>query len=716
MAEVSPTPAPREVRRRPTEPVVKPRGVDRSRFRPDIEGLRAIAVVSVMLWHAGLPYLPGGFVGVDVFFVISGYLMTALLVRELQHRGHISFVGFYARRAKRLLPAASATLVIIAIATLLLLPRIRAAETGRDIVASALYVINWRLAEGSVDYLAAANAPSPVLHFWSLAVEEQFYLLWPLVLAVIGLLARRRSSKVGPVTWGLALIAVPSFLWSVYYTSSEPEKAYFVTTTRLWELAVGGVVAALAPWIARSLNPRLGAVVGWVGLVLVAATMLLLHETYPFPGWVAAIPVLGTAAVIAVGPVAGPSGPVATLRPRAMQLIGKLSYSLYLWHWPVLVFATALLLDRPGRLAPAVGLAVVALSVVPAWLSFKLVEEPVRQYRSSTSDVRLWSLRVGALCTALSLTAGLVVLGVAASWASDAPKAPQDALGAVALGADPRGSQAGRAVDDPGPFSPTAAKVRDDIPSSYPDGCHVQDNPSPKAVGCTYGDPAGDYTVALVGDSHAAQWVPTLQAIAEQRGWRLLVYTKSSCPLVDATVAVGKDDRPYTGCSGWNADMQRIMAAERPDLVLTSATAYRVTESGTVLDQARSDAAMVEGFRSAWSRLVAQGAVVVPIADTPRPGFDMADCVSANEGSLRSCAVPRTTAMSLAGQAVADAAAGQNGVHLMDLADYICPDSMCAPVIGHVLVYRDEHHITATYATSLAPAMTARLEKVADVP
>ncbi len=278
----------------------------------------------------------------------------------------------------------------------------------------------------------------------------------------------------------------------------------------------------------------------------------------------------------------------------------------------------------------------------------------------------------------------------------------------------PAESAAGRAVDDPGPFAPSAAIARKDIPSSYREGCHVQDNPSPKAVGCVYGDPAGEYTVALVGDSHAAQWVPTLQAIAEQRGWRLLVYTKSSCPLVDATVAVGKDDRPYTGCTGWNADVQRIMAAERPDLVLTSSTAYRVTEGGTVLDPARSDATMLEGFRSAWSRLVAEGAVVVAIADTPRPGFDMADCVSANEGSLRSCAVPRTTAMSLAGQAVTEAAAGQNAVHLVDLGDFICPDTTCAPVIGRVLVYRDEHHITATYARTLAHAMEVRLEGLVD--
>ncbi|MGG5257960.1 acyltransferase family protein [Phycicoccus avicenniae] len=705
------------VRTAPAEPGTTAPAVDRSRFRPDIEGLRAIAVVSVMLWHAGLPFLPGGFVGVDVFFVISGYLMTGLLARELQQRRRISFLGFYARRAKRLLPAASVTLVVVALATLVLLPRIRAAEVGRDIVASALYVINWRLAEGSVDYLAADNAPSPVLHFWSLAVEEQFYILWPLVLALIGLLARRRASTTGPVAWGLALIAVPSFLWSVHYTSAEPEKAYFVTTTRLWELAVGGLVAVLGPALARLIAPRVAAAVGWAGLAVVAATMVLLQETYPFPGWVAALPVLGTAAVIAVGPVAGPRGPVAVLRPRPMQQIGKLSYSLYLWHWPVLVVATALLLDRPGHLDPTVGVAVVALSVIPAWLSFRFVEEPVRQRRSSTGDLRRWSLSMGAACTALSLTAGLALVGVAALWERDAARPPANATGAAVLGTgDPRGSAAGRAVDDPGRFTPPAATVRDDIPSSYPDGCHVQDNPSPKAVGCTYGDPKGDYTVALLGDSHAAQWVPTFRALADQRGWRLLVYTKSSCPLVDASIAYGKDDRPYAGCAGWNADVQRIMARERPDLVLTSSTSYLVNEGGGVLDQAASDAAVEKGFRESWARLVALGASVVPIADTPRPGFDMGECVSANEGSLTTCATERSTALSLAAPTVTAAAKGQQGVHLLDLNDFVCPDTRCAPVIGHVLVFRDESHLTATYARSLAAAALARLQEVVDVP
>lgn len=262
----------------------------------------------------------------------------------------------------------------------------------------------------------------------------------------------------------------------------------------------------------------------------------------------------------------------------------------------------------------------------------------------------------------------------------------------------------------PGSFTPTADTVRDDVPSSYADGCHQQDNPSPEAVGCTYGDPHGEFTVALLGDSHAAQWVPTFQALAERRGWRLLVHTKSSCPLADVTVAQGKDERAYRACDGWNENVLREMARERPDLVVTSSTAYRVNEGSGPLGQAESDALMVDGLRRSWQRLVALGAVVVPIADTPRPGFDMGECVSANEGRLLTCAPPRDEALAASGHAVAEAAGGQQGVHLVDLNDAVCPDSPCAPAIGHVLVYRDEHHITATYARTLAGAMEARLD------
>ena len=679
--------------------------LDRSRFRPDIEGLRAIAVVSVLLWHAGIPWIAGGFVGVDVFFVISGYLMTNLLARELQQRGHISFRGFYARRAKRLLPAAAFTLVSVAVLSLLLLPKFRWGDVSKDVLASGLYVINWRLADGSVDYLAADVAPSPVQHFWSLAVEEQFYILWPLLLGLIGLLARRRTSKRGPMIIGLSLIAIPSFAWSVYYTAAAPEKAYFVTTTRLWELAVGGLVALLAPTFLRVLREGVAAAIGWAGLVAVGATLLFLQTDQPFPGSIAAVPILGTAAIIAVGPSAGARGPVALLRVPVMQFLGKLSYSLYLWHWPVLVFAAALLLDRPGHLDPFRGFLAVCLSVVPAWISFQLVEEPVRRRTGPRLEMRRWALRLGAVCTVLSVTAGAGLYAASALTSREVEMKPGQSYGAAVLPDEPRESARGVPVNDPGTFTPPITKVRDDIPDVYKDGCHVLDNPSPVAKGCTYGDPNGSFTVAVVGDSHAAQWVPTFQALGKSQKWKVLAFSKSGCPLADETVTLGKDQRPYTACDGWNKDVTAKLIKAKPDVVVTSATYYPVNNGDGVRGKKESNALMVAGMRRSWSKLTSQGIRVVALADTPRPGFDMADCVSANETSMLKCAVDRDKAFALAGSTVTTAARGQKGVKLVDLGRFICPGTRCAPVIGQVLVYRDADHLTATYARTLADRM-----------
>lgn len=684
--------------------------VDRSRFRPDIEGLRAIAVGSVLLWHADFPWLPGGFVGVDVFFVISGYLMTNLLARELQERGHISFRGFYARRAKRLLPASAFTLVTVAVLSLALLPKIRWGDAGKDVVASGLYVVNWRLANGSVDYLAAHAAPSPVQHFWSLAVEEQFYLVWPLLLALAGVLARPAANKRPAMIAALLLIAVPSFAWSVHYTTAAPEKAYFVTTTRLWELAVGGLVALLAPTLLRVLHPVVAAVLGWLGLAAVAGTVLVLETSVPFPGSVAAIPILGTAAVIAVGPSAGARGPVAVLRMPLMQWVGKLSYSLYLWHWPVLVFAAAVLLDRPGNLGAKAGLVAVCLSVIPAWISFRLVEEPVRQRRGDRLALRAWALKLGAICTVLSVTAGAGVWAVSEVINRPFKLEPGQKYGAQVLPPEqPKGAAAGKPVDDPGRFTPSITRVRDDNPSVYADGCHVKDNPSPVAVGCTYGDRNASFTVAVVGDSHAAQWVPTFQQMAKERHWKLLAYTKSGCPLADETVTLGKDRRPYKGCDGWNRDVTRKLLAAKPDIVVTSSVRYRVSDDGRVLDTKTSDARMVAALRRSWSTLTDAGIKVLAVADTPRPGFDVPDCVSANEDRQLKCTFPRSKARSTAGRTVTTAAEGQRDVKLVDLFDFICPDTRCAPVIGHVFVYRDTDHLTATYARSLAPTMVTAM-------
>lgn len=314
-----------------------------SRFRADVAGLRAVAVGLVLLYHAGWSFLPGGFVGVDVFFVISGFLITGQIVNEIERTGRLSLIGFYARRAKRILPAATVVLAATAAAVWLFVPRSDWQVIGGDIAAAAVYVVNWRFADRAVDYLAADNAvTSPVQHFWSLAVEEQFYLLWPLLIVLAILAARTlRRSNVRPVLWvGLAVLAVPSFVWSILETANSPARAFFVSTTRLWELAVGAGIALIAVRAARM--PRAAALVlGWLGLAAIVAAALLVTAKTAWPGYAAALPTLGAAAVIAAGAAAGSRGPVLLLGTSPFRWVGDLSYSLYLWHWPMLVVAEA---------------------------------------------------------------------------------------------------------------------------------------------------------------------------------------------------------------------------------------------------------------------------------------------------------------------------------------------------------------------------------------
>jgi peptidoglycan/LPS O-acetylase OafA/YrhL len=732
--------------------------------------MRAIAVVAVMLWHAGIPGVSGGFVGVDVFFVISGFLMTTLLIGDAERGGRVHVLGFYARRIRRLLPAAATALAGTAVITVLVLPPIRWQDIQGDITSAALYVVNWRFANRAADYLQQGSASSPVLHFWSLSVEEQFYLVLPILLALICLVvtgqARRRFAV------GLVVVAggVASFLFCVGYTASEPARAYFVTTTRAWELALGGVVAVAAPLL-RRLPTAAAAVLGWLGLAAVLESIVTFDAAMTFPGAAAALPTVGTAAVIAGG-MGGPgSGPSLALRIRPFQAIGALSYSLYLWHWPFLVGARVLFGDRDGAISTGVALLVLVASAVPAWASFRFIEE--RWRRPRTSRPRRAAAALLVACTAVSLVSALGIgamltqaedasqgapptapvlvpsadtpntsattsatrpetpttqagagagsrspapatSSVSASSAASASASPSStggapvALGAQILAADPDGDPHGAPVDQVPFMTPTALHARDDLPVVYADGCHLDFDPViPKA--CTFGDPHSATTVVVVGDSHAAQWVPALQVIAAQRHWKLLSYTKSSCPLTP-TLLAGATGKPYVACQTWVANMMSIFATIRPAIVITSSySGYQALGSDEKpLPATASNAAIASGFRSLWTTLTRDGTAVEVIADNWAPGFDVPDCVSQHPTALTTCAFDRATAKRTDPQLLA-LSTPLPGVATVNLDTAVCPTSRCAPVIGGVLVYRDNSHLTKTYVLTLTPRLAAAL-------
>ncbi|MCG5454248.1 acyltransferase [Micromonospora sp. PSH03] len=702
-----------------TRTAVRPEASPRAGFRGDVEGLRALAVILVLAGHAGQQLVPGGFVGVDVFFVISGYLITGLLVAEVNRTGRLSLIGFYARRAKRLLPAAVVVLIGSLLLTFAFLPRTRWSATGWDVVFSGLYAMNWRLAEQSVDYLAANQAPSILQHFWSLGVEEQFYLVWPLLLASAVWLGRRRYARTGYLLFALTLVAVPSFAWSVWLTEDNPARAYFVTTTRMWELALGGFLALLGGHLQRL--PRLvAAALAWCGLAAIVASAVLLSEASAFPGYVALAPTLGTAAVIAGGLAAGGFGPAMLLALRPVRAVGAISYSLYLWHWPLLIAAEA----RFGELTTATGLAVAAISVVPAALTYRFIENPIRMSPTLTWEPAR-SLQLGAVCTGVALLAGLAfqltvpparapmppTLAVPTAGGSGVPVAASPTvLGASALGDSPASSDAGIPVDRVGPFVPDPLVASKDGPDAWRDGCHA-DQRSSAVRACQYGDPNASFTVALAGDSHAAQWLPALQRVAESKKWRLKSYTKSSCPFIDGEVAL--DSRPYPSCTEWNDKLRaQVTGAERPNVLVVSTSFYVMIQNGErVTSQAQ--AAFTDALRRTWAAMAAAGVPVIVLRDTPYHDRDIAECVSANPKKLTRCASPRDKVLAGGGGPAHEAAARSNNkVYLVDLNPAICPRERCSPVIGGVLVYRDNNHITATYAATLAPRLGTALDRV----
>ena len=668
-----------------------------SRIRKDIEGLRAVATFLVLPYHAGLMLFPGGFVGVDVFFVISGFVITGQLLAEVERTGKVSLLRFYARRAKRLLPAASVVLAATAVMVWAWVPKIRWEVSGGDILASALYFVNWRLADRSVDYLAEDVTPSPVQHYWSLSVEEQYYFIWPILLFGAVLFAARFGVRRNAVLLGgLALVAVPSFAWAIHQAVVEPERAYFVTTTRMWEFTVGALVAILATRLDRM--PRwLGVTLAWGGLAMILLSARIYTADLTWPGAYAALPIVGAGLFIAGGLAAGPRGPVAILGNRFMLFIGYLTYSLYLWHWPLLIVAR----EHFGGISVPVGLAIVTLTIIPAWLTFHLVENPIRN-SPALGDARV-ALSLGANFTLVGVVAGLALtLAVSTS----APAVPATVRGAAVLSSEPTSDPDGRPVATvSGSIAPDPLQAPEDVPSLYANGCQVEAN-SAEPVSCTYGAQDADTTVAVVGDSKAAQWVPAFEALAEKHDWRIVTYTKSACPFIDGTVTL--DGATYDTCRDWGQEvMDRLTGSEQPDYVVTAQMRSTALEGDDPAET--SQEAMERAITSAWSRLEEAGVRVISLADTPQTGMDVYACVAEHPDDLTTCTYSKARGLDQSGVEVQSAAAEQAGVPFVDLNDYICPTEECAPVIGNVLIYRQGSHITRTYIETLAPQLERAL-------
>ncbi|WP_275261607.1 acyltransferase family protein [Jiangella aurantiaca] len=673
-------------------------------FRGDIQGLRAVAVLLVVAYHAGVPFLPGGFVGVDVFFVISGFLITGVIDREIGRTGTINLARFWARRVRRILPAAAVVLAAVAVMTLLVLPVTRWPSIAWDLVTSSLYVVNWRFADQSTNYMAYEDAASPLQHYWSLAVEEQFYLIWPLMmLAVLWLQRRYRLPLTKAMLFGVAAIGVPSLVWSVYATWTGPAAAYFVSTTRLWELAVGAALAVVAHRLVR-LPAAVAHSIGVAGMAAIVVAACTFDETTRFPGIAALLPTAGAAAVLAAGVSRRRTIAGAVLDTPVLRDIGAMSYSLYLWHWPLLVGATAQWGGADGELSVAMGLLVVGFSAVPAWLTYRTVEAPLHR---SVQLVRFprRAAAVGAVCTAIGLSAAMMV-SIAAP-VSNARAGGQDILGAVALDRDPAEYDLPDAVDV---IVPDVLDAPADVATLDGERRCISGVEGTELESCTYGPDEGDVTVAIVGDSKMHQWLPALRRIADERGWRIITYLKNACPLV--RVPIEYDGEPNRDCAEYNRDRyEAIVDDESIDYVITSqAQSHALLDRDDTTDQELT--AMADDLRRTWSELEDAGHDVIVMIDNPSPPFDVVECVAENRDQLGECAFDKEAAMGQGGRPAQTAALDRiDGVGSVDLANYVCPGDQCPPVIGNVLVYRRGSHISATYADSLTTAID---EGVAD--
>jgi len=669
-----------------------------SRIRADIEGLRALATFLVLPYHAGLMLFPGGFVGVDVFFVISGFVITGQLLKEVDRSGTVALGGFYARRAKRLLPAASLVLASTAVMVWLWVPKIRWETTGGDIVAAALYFVNWRLADRSVDYLAEDVTPSAVQHYWSLSVEEQYYFVWPVLLLGAVVLARRFGIARRPaLLGGLAVVALPSLAWAGWMAVHAHERAYFATTARMWEFTIGAFVAIIASYADR-MPRRYAAVLAWAGLALILFSARIYTAEITWPGYYALVPTLGAGMFIAGGVAAGSAGPVKVLGNRFMLFIGYLTYSLYLWHWPLLIVAR----EHFGGISVPVGLAIVAFSVVPAWLTFHLLENPLRNAELLRRSSRV-ALSLGVNFTLVGVVAGLAL--VLALQRAVEPSGPSVvALGAGVLSDHPTRDRAGQPVDRvEGGITPNPLEAPHDVPDLYASGCQVGVESS-TPVTCSYGPADARTTIAVVGDSKAAQWVPALQVLAEAHGWRVTTYTKSACQFSLATSSL--DGEPYDTCREFADNViQKLTGPDQPDLVITAGQRGEGYDDSGEL----SESVMRTGLADAWGELKDAGIKVAVLSDTPQTGSEIYACVSEHPDALTKCTYDRQHGIDASGHDVQEAAARDAGVPFLDLNPWICPTETCTPVIGNVLIYRQGSHLTKTYIETLAPRLEAEL-------
>jgi len=604
-----------------------------------IQGLRALAAILVTVFHARL--LPGGFIGVDIFYVISGYLITGLILREIEKTGTLDLRSFYQRRIKRLLPTSVFVLFVTAIFAWILFPPITRDALGRDLFAAATYISNYLFAWWQNDYQNLNATPSPFIHYWSLAVEEQFYLIWPIFILFIA----RYGKKV--ILGGIAITTLGSLLFSIYLTQVAPIWAFYSLPTRAWELGFGALLLFI-PETKKKMR-----ILPWLGFFGITFASLNFNENTAFPGKNALIPVIATVVLIASIKYWPPLFNDLS-NSRVSQWLGGISYPLYLWHWPALVLPSSAL-GRPLRFYER--FLCILLTIILAHFTSKYVEEPLRHKNLSPRTIYKGAI----VTTASSLAVGTLIAFSTSSIITT--------KGDISYQFD-------------------LVKVMEK-PAVYGDDCHVNYGET-KSGFCTYGDKNSSETIVLYGDSHAAQWFPTLEKLAKQRGFKLISLTKSACPAVDA-------NRPDQGafkqvhCTKWRQNSIERIAKIKPMAVITSSFQY-FTPANERVSRATW---WRDGQRKLLSDLTGSTDHLIYISDTPRPLRDIPNCLASRNS--RVCDSTQKTRVSII-----------FGFEVVNPTPWLC-SSFCPAIIDGTVAYRDASHISVEMALKLLPKLEEAL-------
>jgi hypothetical protein len=601
-----------------------------------IQALRALAASLVVLFHAKLS--PGGFIGVDIFYVISGYLITGIIIKEIGETGTFRYRNFYLRRAKRLLPASLGILALTAVFAWLVLPATVRTNLGKDVLAASLYVSNYLFAFWQNDYQNLNATPSPVIHYWSLAVEEQFYIFWPIIIFSLWKFGKRRAVAIGVFT-----ITIASFLFSLYLTNANPIWAFYSLPTRAWELGIGALLLFLPKnlLLSRSVSSSL---MVWSGALLLIASVIIFSERTPFPGYNALLPTLGTAILIA-GIAAWPPIFNDLSKLRVVQWLGEISYPFYLWHWPLLVLPST----RFGReLTLIERIFFIAMTALAADLTHRLIEKPISKREFSPLTV----IRASSISTvACSLIAVIILL-------TD--------QSAISLGN-------GKSVS----IATVVAK-----PKVYLDDCHVN-NGEVLSAECTYGDLSSDKTIVLYGDSHAAQWFPALEKLARENEFKLVSLTKSACPATEVKkVQIGAYKN--ADCFKWRENSIKRMKEMKPAAIILSG--YQNFE---VPKNSGSRATWwAAGQRVTFQSLRGISPKLIYISDTPHPSRDIPNCLASDGGEL--CDENEKSDPRISG-----------GFIKVDPTPWLCTDK-CPAIVNGIVAYRDASHISVDISKSLS--------------